>query len=300
MPKRITTSGIAHTSDATFRSWGQELSGGLQAVGLTKVACTGQIDWTTVTRAATNASAGFEVFYLNDSLHATAPIYIRIEYRTGSSSGIPAWSISIGTGVNTSTGVLTGGPIQPNYVLPRADGAVSAGTFTSLFTGGEGYFGVVFKAGTKFGPGGQDLGQFFLSRAVDSSGSLLPTGYSFMTQTTTNGSTINFRSAIFATSSFLPEFSVTNSNQIGPVYGASTTLTAGQYQAMRVQCAIPLYDHAYGMLAVVPSEVTGLTVFPATIQGGSKNFIAWPTASTVGGASTTNIRMAMLWEGSDV
>lgn len=101
------TSAIEHTSDPTFRAWGLDLSTSLDTIGFTRSADTGQIDWTTVTRPGTNTAGGYEIRYLNDSLHGTAPIYVKLEYGTGSNAAYPALWITVGTGSNGS-GTITG------------------------------------------------------------------------------------------------------------------------------------------------------------------------------------------------
>lgn len=102
------TSVISHASTTTFRVWGLELSNALTAVGFIKSGDTGQINWATVTRPAVNVSGGYEIRYLNDSLHGTAPIYMKIEYGTNiTGAAYPAMWVTIGTGSNGS-GTITG------------------------------------------------------------------------------------------------------------------------------------------------------------------------------------------------
>lgn len=102
------TSVISHASTTTFRAWGLELSNALTAIGFIKSADTGQINWATVTRPAVNVSGGYEIRYLNDSLHGTAPIYMKIEYGTNTTgAAYPGMWVTIGTGSNLS-GTITG------------------------------------------------------------------------------------------------------------------------------------------------------------------------------------------------
>ncbi|HQR71238.1 MAG TPA: hypothetical protein PLE54_11580 [Burkholderiaceae bacterium] len=99
---------IRHDSDANFRLWGAEIQTALLAVGCTQTADTGQINWTTVTRAATNSDAGYEIYYINDSLHSTAPVYFKVYYGTAGGASAPRLKIEVGTGSNGS-GTITGG-----------------------------------------------------------------------------------------------------------------------------------------------------------------------------------------------
>ena len=96
------------TSDALFRTWGKKLADAMDAVGLTKTADTGQIDWATVTRSgSSNGLHGYEIRYLDDSLHGTCPIYLRIEWRNGTSTSRPSIYLQVATG-SDGAGVLTG------------------------------------------------------------------------------------------------------------------------------------------------------------------------------------------------
>ncbi len=95
------------TTDAEFRAWGSALSAQLAAMGLIKHTDTGQIDWATVVRAAAGASAGFEIWRFNDTLQATAPVFIKLEYGSGSVQNNPGFWITVGTATN-GTGTLTG------------------------------------------------------------------------------------------------------------------------------------------------------------------------------------------------
>lgn len=107
MTTSTNTSAISHAATANFRVWGTQLSGMLDTIGFIKSADTGQIDWATVTRPGVNTSGGYEIRYMNDSLHGTAPIYVKLEYGTGAAADYPGMWVTIGTGSNGS-GTITG------------------------------------------------------------------------------------------------------------------------------------------------------------------------------------------------
>lgn len=79
MAKSIFGLKIANTDAATFRAWGSALSAQIGAV-LTRVAQTGDINWSTVAAPTASSYAGFEVYSFNDTLQATAPLFIKFEY----------------------------------------------------------------------------------------------------------------------------------------------------------------------------------------------------------------------------
>lgn len=125
------------TSDATFRAWGSAISTALQAVGLVLTTDTGQINWTTATKAAVSAtSVGYEIYRLNDGLQATKPVFMKIEYGSGNSgtSQIGIWiTFSTSTnGAGTLNGVLLGARkyhYGPGSTTPQSCNFASDGSY---------------------------------------------------------------------------------------------------------------------------------------------------------------------------
>lgn len=108
MPTSVQNVPFHNTTDADFRVWGKAISDGIAAVGLTKVADTGTVNWATVTKpAAIMTSTAREVWRLNDALQATAPLFILIEYGADRVLGCPAIWITLGRGSN-GAGSITG------------------------------------------------------------------------------------------------------------------------------------------------------------------------------------------------
>jgi hypothetical protein len=108
MSKTLFYAARIHSDDAGFRAWAKPIADFLKTF-LTQTADTGQVaDWTTVTRPAAGAWVN-EIYRFNDSLHATAPFYIRIEYGTlAAGATYPSLRATIGQTVN-GAGVLGGG-----------------------------------------------------------------------------------------------------------------------------------------------------------------------------------------------
>lgn len=97
----------SHVTAADFKSWVSSITEGLATVGLAVADDTGQLDVDAIsTLPAGGAFAGFQIWYLNDSLHVSAPIYIKLEYGTGSGDR-PAFAVTVGSGTN-GAGTLTG------------------------------------------------------------------------------------------------------------------------------------------------------------------------------------------------
>lgn len=101
------TSKPNHATDAEFRTWGSAINTALTAVGMVNTADTGQINWTTVTRASVNTDAGYEIWKFNDALQSTVPVFFKLYYGTGSNAAYPRIRLEIGTASNGS-GTLSG------------------------------------------------------------------------------------------------------------------------------------------------------------------------------------------------
>lgn len=98
---------------AQFRTCCQVIHDALAAVGLVQTADTGQANLATIAgTGAAHQSMGYEIWRFNDTLQATAPIFIKVEYgggsvvATGSGDNFAVW-ITVGTGTN-GAGTLTG------------------------------------------------------------------------------------------------------------------------------------------------------------------------------------------------
>lgn len=104
---------LKHDSDADFRVWSKAFFDALIAVGsgmLTRTTDTGQIDFATAVRPATNTRPFF-VLKFEDGLGR--PLFLKFEVGTAGLLTHPVTLLSIGTGTN-GAGVLTGAVItQP-------------------------------------------------------------------------------------------------------------------------------------------------------------------------------------------
>lgn len=96
------------SDDATFRTCGKAISDALEAVGCIKTADTGQINWTTVLRPATNTMAGFEIRQLPAGTLQTAnPILLKISYGCNYSTSAIGFTFQIGH-TTDGAGAFTG------------------------------------------------------------------------------------------------------------------------------------------------------------------------------------------------
>jgi hypothetical protein len=99
---------LAQSTDAAFRAWGKAMSDAFTAVGIPKTSDTGQVDWATVTHpTVANTAMGYEIRQFNDTLQATHPVLIKIEWGSAGGATSPAIWITFGT-ASDGAGNLTG------------------------------------------------------------------------------------------------------------------------------------------------------------------------------------------------
>lgn len=142
---------IDHTSDATFRTWASELHAKLTAAGrLVNTNDTGQVDLGTMTRPGLNGYAGYKIYRFNDSLQATTPIFIKIEFGTAGNAASPALRFTVGSGTDGAGNVSS-----PNTgaVAHYASDTFIPGTtaYKSYVSCSEGFFGLSYKVASTLG-----------------------------------------------------------------------------------------------------------------------------------------------------
>jgi hypothetical protein len=121
------------TDSTAFRLECTNIHNALAAVGLVQTSDTGQINLSTVNLpGATNTSAGYEIWKFNDSLQASYPCFIKIEYGTGN-SGTAYFSFWFTIGTSTD-GAGNLGSVKTTRTQLFSAG-VSASSFTSGISG---------------------------------------------------------------------------------------------------------------------------------------------------------------------
>lgn len=290
---------IDHSSDAGFRTGGAELKSKFLAAGLVQAPDTGQIDWTTVTRAAANTDAGYEIYYLNDSLFGTAPIYLKIFYGTGSTTSLPRLRLQIGTGTN-GAGTLTG-LTNTALQISMTSGALSSTTnsYQSFLCVTAGFIGLIWKAGNVQGVTGVAVGGFCLCRSCDSSGAISATGafmYACSVQNSTSAVATN-QSMRFASTAIAY---ASTTNHAASVPGAETSSTIGtDTQAFLFWMLTKQVAPVFGMAVAYLTEISEASTFSATLVGTtSHTYIQTARRLGTGWNADNNALqgMCMLWE----
>lgn len=261
--------GTSISSDADFRAFGSGLSTLLAAMGLVQTADTGQINWTTVTRPGVqNTAAGYEIWRFNDTLQATAPVYLKLEWGIGPGNGgylqaMSMW-VTIGTGSN-GTGSLTG-QVGGRRQFSQYGDASSPG----VMTGATHYVSAANNRlcaafAPAYGSGAKSAFGFSVERAKDATGADDGTGvFRHVWGFTTGGATTFAGSA----HQFLP----------------FPTGSAGGEDV-----APPVASHGQGS-AVAGADVGVFPVFPAwgILKNPSTNLIVYKT-SDIGALATISV-----------
>jgi len=140
---------------------------------LTQTADTGQANWGTI--AAGSTSTFYEIFYLNDSLHSTFPIYVKFGWSSSSSGNPHRITVQVGTG-SDGAGNLTGASAA--FTIRGFWNSVALDNVARNFwaSAGEGYlniFGGMHGTAGSSSPGGFCLS---LERLRDDAGAITGDG----------------------------------------------------------------------------------------------------------------------------
>lgn len=107
---------------ANWRAQGLIVSDALTAIGLIKSGDTGQINWATAALPSVGVSGGYEIRKFNDTLQATKPIFVRIDYSRGSNAPIIyKYTFGVSTdGAGTITGATRVIDMNTSFTLVTA------------------------------------------------------------------------------------------------------------------------------------------------------------------------------------
>lgn len=265
----ITTTTPRSNSNAEFQAWGSQISAAIANTGIVKESDANvgtQINWSTV--AAPNAagqSRGYEIYRFSDSLQATAPIYFKIEYGSGTSNTIPALWLTWGNGANAS-GNITGNTTTRQQLVSTAGGTAK----TSYYAGSNNWLIFVFCAGGTV----QEQMMVGMERTLDTTGNVTSSGLAIIMSNTTTKFQVLWTAATGNVTAFESSF--------GLLMPASTSPTgfrrgvpaecAAYYPLMFNQGAVWFPPQTIAMGYFTPEWSTGI---PSTIPvyGANTNYM---------------------------
>ncbi len=295
-----TDSFVDNATDANFRLWGSTISAHFAAVGLVQGTDSGQINWATVVKpTAATTSAGYEIWKLNDSLFATYPIYIKVEYGTDNIATRPATWITIGTGTN-GAGTITG-PATTRLIMTSGQNAVAKNTYVSRACFVNGFFGCDFYRdiyNSGLSSSSVSLVKFCISRTVDDSGT--PTGDGYVFTYHTQGLTSATMQAVNVAKNIVGAVTTAHTLIPGNFNSTLTDDTPGNYQAFKPYQLFPKMRPVFGLATTFGAETAVDTQYSAVLIGTtSRNYICtgiqgYGNQQDSRNANATNL--GMLWE----
>lgn len=289
---------VRHDSDALFREWAQEVHDKLIAIGLQQTADTGQANLATMTRPAAGALTLYEIFTFNDSLQATAPIFLKVCYSTSSGgASAPAWFIGIGTGSDGAGNLTVSGmggtsPATPLSVAIQQGGFSNVDTVRqSDFCHTEGFLGIAWKNAAVIGL----PGFFFLSRTIDEDG--VPDGRGAIAcwDKAAGGNPTRQSIRFAAPATGHPQNITAPSYNLGFMPQAPSSSTVGSdHQIAPAWTFCDGAEPIHGLCGVYPAQQADNSTFSIALVGATSHTYK-VLANTVFG-HPTSMHIAMLWE----
>ena len=166
----MTTQIFAVTLDSSvlssFKSTGQNICAALDNV-MTRVPASGEINWPGITAPVSyDTWVGFQLYRITDALHATHPLYFKIEFgSTGAGASYYGLRVTIAKAAN-SAGVMTDILFGPTEVLTASPNNVPTASYAT--NGAES--GIAFSIAPSIPEGGS---VFILERARDAVGNII-------------------------------------------------------------------------------------------------------------------------------
>lgn len=276
----VVPQGSASYTDATWREYLTAISTGLSTVGCVQSADTGQYNPSTVTWLGVPASGETlnQVWYLDDSLHATSPVYFKIWWYV--SAGTVKFNVRVGSG-SDGAGNLTGNTVS--VTLSPGGGAGPAYSRLGV-TGGDGYVGVLTDLDYATNYGRQYT--FLLARTTDAAGDITSDGlflyyYGGKRLRSVNGPWITPADVDYT---FIPG-SMAASHDAGQALNVYRHLFVANQQLLT--CPFAVTVHALE----VP---TGVTIDAEPIVGQEHTYIG--TTPYASATAQSDSRLAVIWE----
>lgn len=280
MPTAIFTVVPRNNTDAEFRAWGSALAAQFAAMGWVQTADTGQINWTTVLKpAAVNTFMGYEIWRMNDSLQATAPVFMRVDYGSSSNVLSAALNVTVGTGTN-GAGVIDPG----NYPLfaPKANGN-SAVLQNCYISGNTNRLALAFSqsnTGSAF--------WFSIERSKDAAGQ--DTGDSLLMSWTDNGHT-GWKQASYQIG--VGSQGETGIHALMPAAGTGVGATDTAIYPLWFPRG-PYLPFGLNALAYFTADIPALIAITATVYGATHTFL--PLSTAFAGVVVAGQGLLLRWE----
>ena len=314
MTTSTTTTPIDQTSDAAFRTWVAEIITQLAAVGLTQTADTGQINTSTVTRAASSTAAGYTIWRFSDTLQSTSPVFLKLEFGSGSSGNTyPQMWVSISTGTNGAGTLNNLAGATPVRFLCTSGNAPNSATisYPSYFCCDQstiGYVGMSWKIGGSANGynANSSYGGFHLGRSNDSTGASTGSAVFLLSNAVNNPTTAwgNMQCYSYTTTAIYPAASALSAAYrywgIYPL-APTVTLTGSAVQVMPGMMMTPSIQFTQCIGLCSATEIPpGSTFSSALIGSTARTYIQCGSPPGIDTAiqayTSAQVGMFMLWQ----
>lgn len=291
MTTATTNTALSHVATANFRVWVAEIITALVTTcGMTQTTDTGQINTATVSKPAINTSAGFVILRFNDTAQSTSPIFIKLEFGTGSSTNNPMMWVTAASSTN-GAGTLTGSLLTNRRAICADTSPSSTVTNYILRACYNATYGVAWlewkiaSTGVAVTP----MGGFLVGRSNDSSGN--PTtdaAYVITASSTTTGTTSpgNLEVMSYLSSGVFPNVGGTITDSTDWIYMPLTGVLNGTaIQGSNTQLGMAFY-----MTPNLELNAHACSAFPGDIGMGT-TFVT----ALVGTTTKTFIQCGSMW-----
>jgi hypothetical protein len=274
-----------NTGDAIFRAWIGEIHAALIAFGWVQTSDTGQINFSTVTSpAAANTFQGYAIYRMNDSLQATAPVYMRIDFGSGSTTPTVGWKVQVAIGGTNGAGTLTGNVSNVQTYTATNNSATNA---TMRTCGNSGRFSL------SWGDTQDSMGYFAVERDQDSSGNDTALGLNFLFMTNRTTANSQFLETAGGTGPVETKWYAMVSAQVSQSGG-------GNVGVGPVRCTLgPFRNPMKSTALTARGDFVAATTNPVVIYGVTRTYIMLANSVTVmslnGGWNASNC-IAQLFE----
>lgn len=285
-----------------FKDFITKFNDGLVSAGFAYQTSVGELDIPNMAsvEGAYKTTGAHQIYYMNDSFHGTAPIYLRFSYSSGGYAYTPVIHVQAGTG-HDGSGNLTGRFINSTYSYIATSGTTNLKCYACAIEGlswlmfGEGWN----QSGNPTSANTQGHG-FVVARSTDAAG--LPTADGvvvYMLKNDNNG--FNATSRSFRSSWTSPDttndksLTVGNNGSYAPrALGLKESVTADlQKQVVPHIIPFPEFQVMTQICSLLPDDnVSSGTQFKAAIKGvAERNYIA-----VHGFRARTAEVIALIWE----
>ena len=312
MTTSTTTTPIDQTSDAAFRTWVAEIITQLAAVGLTQTADTGQINTSTVTRAASSTAAGYTIWRFSDTLQSTSPIFLKLEFGSGSGGNTyPQMWVSISTGTNGAGTLNNLAGATPVRFVCTSGASPNSSSYPSYFCCDQstiGYVGMSWKIGGSSSGynANSSYGGFHLGRSNDSTGASTGSAVFLLSNAVNNPTTAwgNMQCYSYTTTAIYPAASaLVNAFRYWGIYplAPTVTLTGSAVQVMPGMIMTPSIQFTQCIGLCSATEIPpGSTFSSALIGSTARTYIQCGSPPGIDTAiqayTSAQVGMFMLWQ----